>query len=171
MPVHHERQAKSLCAVHAINSLLQGRVVTQATLDAICLELNPSTVLNPHRSMLGRGDYDVNVVQVALERNRCSARWVNNGKPMAPIIEAGMATAQFVGILVNVRRWRVPLWESRHWFAIVVDNDTIYNCDSMLAQPTPFASRPALFAFLQDAVANNDGHLFIVERIPPPDHH
>lgn len=35
-------------------------------LDEICLRLNPATVLNPHKSMLGTGNYDINVIMSAL---------------------------------------------------------------------------------------------------------
>ena len=36
-------------------------------LDEICLRLNPATVLNPHKSVLGTGNYDINVIMAALQ--------------------------------------------------------------------------------------------------------
>ena len=37
--------------------------------------LSPGSVLNPHKSMLGLGNYDVNVIMAALQHKECEAVW------------------------------------------------------------------------------------------------
>ena len=79
--IFHERQKRELCALHALNNVFQHKEFTKGTilkdfgsilrifleeLDEICLRLNPATVLNPHKSMLGTGNYDINVIMSAL---------------------------------------------------------------------------------------------------------
>ncbi|KAK1868897.1 hypothetical protein I4F81_011379 [Pyropia yezoensis] len=48
-PIYHERQQLSRCSVHAVNNLLGGPVYSARDFDAICEELNPSRMANPHR--------------------------------------------------------------------------------------------------------------------------
>ena len=47
---------------------LAGPVVSKSILDEIATELAPDAWLNPHRSIFGLGNYDVNVLLIALER-------------------------------------------------------------------------------------------------------
>jgi hypothetical protein len=53
---------------NSVNNLFQRRVFTAADFDALCEQLSPSASTlarvfsNPHRSLLGTGNYDVNVV-------------------------------------------------------------------------------------------------------------
>ncbi|XP_039560550.1 josephin-2-like, partial [Passer montanus] len=63
---YHERQRRQLCALHALNSLLQRPWLSQASADRLCQRLAPRSWPNPHRSPLGTGNYDVNVVMAAL---------------------------------------------------------------------------------------------------------
>jgi len=58
--IYHERQVAQLCALHALNNLYQrSKMFTKEQLDAYCYELTPRNWLNPHRSWLGWGNYDV----------------------------------------------------------------------------------------------------------------
>ena len=43
------------------------KTISSEELDEICLRLNPATVLNPHKSVLGTGNYDINVIMAALQ--------------------------------------------------------------------------------------------------------
>lgn len=49
-------------------------------MDEICLSLSPSEWINPHRSVLGLGNYDVNVVMTALQRRGLEAVWFDKRK-------------------------------------------------------------------------------------------
>jgi len=49
-------------------------------LDAICFSLTPNNYINPHRSILGIGNYDVNVLMAALQNKGYSAFWFDKRK-------------------------------------------------------------------------------------------
>lgn len=74
--IYHEKQIKELCALHALNNLFQERnSFTKSQLDSICTTLSPNVWINPHRSMLGIGNYDINVIMKALQMKGCEAVW------------------------------------------------------------------------------------------------
>lgn len=74
-------QSKELCALHALNNLFQsGEAFRQMELDAICFSLSPNNYINPHRSILGLGNYDVNVLIAALQNKGYSAFWFDKRK-------------------------------------------------------------------------------------------
>ncbi|MEE6516173.1 hypothetical protein FKM82_025424 [Ascaphus truei] len=73
--VFHERQRLELCAVHALNNLLQSHVFSQQHAEEICRGLAPDSRFNPHRSVLGTGNYDVNVIMAALQTLDYAAVW------------------------------------------------------------------------------------------------
>ncbi|KAH7948736.1 hypothetical protein HPB49_001431 [Dermacentor silvarum] len=79
--VYHERQVKELCALHALNNLFQdGQAFTKGSLDDICHSLSPDHLVNPHKSMLGLGNYDVNVIMSALQLRGYEAIWFDKRK-------------------------------------------------------------------------------------------
>ena len=74
--IYHERQVRQMCALHVLNNLFQdSKAFSKSQLDAICKELNPSAWLNPHRSSLGLGNYDVNVIMMALQKKGFKTIW------------------------------------------------------------------------------------------------
>ncbi|KAF6288250.1 Josephin domain containing 2 [Rhinolophus ferrumequinum] len=75
LPVYHERQRLELCAIHALNNVLQQQLFSQEAADEICKRLAPDCRLNPHRSLLGTGNYDVNVIMAALQGLGLAAVW------------------------------------------------------------------------------------------------
>ena len=74
--IFHERQRRELCALHALNNVFQHKEFTKGILrrqhanlafskdelDQVCNRLAPASVLNPHKSFLGTGNYDINVI-------------------------------------------------------------------------------------------------------------
>jgi josephin len=68
-------KVKELCALHALNNLFQERGFSKQELDQICYNLSPDVWINPHKSLLGRGNYDINVIMTALQRRGCEAVW------------------------------------------------------------------------------------------------
>lgn len=105
--VYHEKQIRELCALHALNNLFQGDLFFEAfdsinirgsitnafccystakgtftkfQLDEICKQLSPNEWINPHRSVLGLGNYDINVIMAALQANGCEAIWFDKRK-------------------------------------------------------------------------------------------
>lgn len=80
--IYHEKQSKQLCALHALNNLFQDpNAFTKQELDTICKELAPeSRIFNPHRSALGLGCYDVNVLISALAKKGFETIWFDKRK-------------------------------------------------------------------------------------------
>lgn len=79
--VYHERQSRQLCALHALNNLFQAKVFEKSHLDAICNDLAPdSRLFNPHKSILGLGSYDVNVIIAAIGTKGFDVVWFDKRK-------------------------------------------------------------------------------------------
>lgn len=98
--IYHERQSRQLCALHALNNLFQdGSAYSKTDLDKYAetyvwtrlqkhysdffsnSSLTPNqSIFNPHRSTFGLGDYDINVIIVALQRKNYEAIWFNKKK-------------------------------------------------------------------------------------------
>lgn len=75
-PIYHEKQKLMYCAVHAINNLFQSpHFCSKTKLDEISYNLNPSRWNNPHKSVLGLGNYDVNVITSFLQLNHHDIVW------------------------------------------------------------------------------------------------
>lgn len=53
---------------------------TKSELDEICVQLSPDEWINPHKSMLGLGQYDVNVIMSALQLRGYEAIWFDKRK-------------------------------------------------------------------------------------------
>ncbi|CDW58842.1 josephin protein like [Trichuris trichiura] len=184
--VYHEKQLLQLCALHALNNLFQKAIYTKAQLDEICLRLTPSRLLNPHRSMFGLGDYDINVIQEALLKTGCSALWFDRRKNVDSVL-----TTDFIGFIVNVpSSWSllgvpIPLWSNRHWvraclstffqtknspplfafqYAIREIEGTYYNLDSKLSNAQVIGGRQQLVQFLSDLLQSRDVQLFTIVR-------
>ncbi|XP_005180964.1 josephin-like protein [Musca domestica] len=163
MPVYHERQTRQLCALHTLNNLFQSRqAFTKEQLDQICTQLNPNVFLNPHRSMLGLGNYDVNVIMAALQLNNCEACWFDKRKdPSCIDLNA------IVGFILNVPSdykfgfITLPL-RKRHWIAVRQIDGKFYNLDSKLHTPECIGNEQQLFAFLKQQLQSNDRELFVI---------
>ncbi|XP_066426246.1 josephin-2 isoform X1 [Molothrus aeneus] len=159
---YHERQRRQLCALHALNNLLQRPWLSQASADRICQRLAPNSRPNPHRSLLGLGNYDVNVVMAALGMLGLAAVWWDKRRPLERL-----CLTHVLGFLLNVPS-RVALGTlalplSRpHWVCVRPFGDTFYNLDSKLATPTPIGAEPQLREFLRAALAQAPSELFLV---------
>lgn len=77
----HEKQRQQLCAVHAMNNLFQDmEACSKEEMDEICYTLNASRWNNPHKSMLGFGNYDINVITSFLHTKNCDVIWFDKRK-------------------------------------------------------------------------------------------
>lgn len=146
--IYHERQSKQLCALHALNNLFQSsKAFTKQDLDTICKELAPDArIINPHRSILGLGCYDVNVIIAALGKKGCDVIWFDKRKD-----PSCLALDKIIGFILNVPNspshglFATPLnyipvnaqiWSSqKHWIAIRKIGQHYYNLDSKLVSP------------------------------------
>lgn len=61
--------------MHSLNNVLQQQLFSREVTDNICKRLAPDSQLNPHRRLLGTGNYDVNVIMAALQGLGLAAVW------------------------------------------------------------------------------------------------
>ncbi|XP_056372224.1 josephin-2-like, partial [Oenanthe melanoleuca] len=133
--LYHERQRLELCALHALNNLLQRPWLSKAAADGICRRLAPRARPNPHRSPLGTGSYDVNVVMAALGTLGLAAVWWDRRRPLERL-----ALPPLLGLLLNVPS-RVTLGtlalplRRPHWLGVREIRGVFYNLDSKLESP------------------------------------
>lgn len=167
--VYHERQSKELCALHALNNVFQSSdAFTQTDLDNICYTLSPdsSTWLNPHRSWLGLGNYDVNVLTAALHTKDCDVVWFDKRKD--PHI---INTSNVMGYILNVPNdfrlgWVMLPLKRKHWIALkeLKQEGGFFNLDSKLKSPELIGDREDFFAFLLAELSDREKELFLVVR-------
>jgi len=180
--VYHERQVRQMCALHVLNNLFQDPAAfSKAGLDAICQELSPTSWLNPHKSALGLGNYDVNVVMMALQKNGFKTVWFDKRRQVEDI-----DLSVVLGFILNVPSdvkllGFVPTpFQSKHWVAIrslpvtsssnpVTSSETngedvscYYNLDSKLNEPVKIGKANDLRQFLKSEMSSQDRELLIV---------
>jgi hypothetical protein len=80
--VHIYREKQGIfdnnCGLHALNNLVGARVFEKKRLDDICKMLSPKFI-NPHKHIFG-GDYDVNILMIALQEHKMECSFVDNRK-------------------------------------------------------------------------------------------
>lgn len=158
---------RELCALHALNNVFQERAFTKADLDSICSSLSPSTWLNPHRSWLGLGNYDINVLTAALHTKAFDLVWFDKRKQPETIV-----TESVIGFILNVPNCLKLGWlhlpvERRHWVAFKEmkigepEVHGFYNLDSKLREPQLVGDKFAFLEYLR-TVLGEDKELFLV---------
>ncbi|XP_027370833.1 putative L-aspartate dehydrogenase [Bos indicus x Bos taurus] len=151
--VYHERQRLELCAVHALNNVLQQQLFSQEAADEICKRVGPDSRLNPHRSLLGTGNYDVNVIMAALQGQGLAAVWWDRRRSLSQL-----ALPRVLGLILNLPSpvslglLSLPL-RRRHWVALRQVDGVYYNLDSKLRAPEVLGDEDGVRAFLAAALA------------------
>jgi hypothetical protein len=110
------------CGRHSVNHLLGGPLFSREAMNQICYGLSQD-LINPHKHLFG-GDYDLNVLMLALQTHGLLTRW--HDKRSGPLAVPRHADApEVVGFLVNVHAssslsflMRVCGLSRRHWFAV-----------------------------------------------------
>lgn len=161
--IYHEKQVKELCALHALNNLFQVKgTFTKSDLDSICSRLSPNVWINPHRSMLGLGNYDINVIMAALQKKGCEGIWFDKRKD-----PGCLDLTNICGFILNVPSdyklgfVMLPL-RRRHWITIRQIQGTFYNLDSKLEAPQLIGRGCDLIAYLKDQLECKEKELFVV---------
>lgn len=161
--VYHERQVKELCALHALNNLFQDqKAFCKKDLDDICIRLSPDHFINPHRSLLGLGNYDVNVLMAAVQTKSCETIWFDKRKNIKCLLPENIQ-----GFILNTPseyKWGLLHFpfKRKHWIAIRRIKDIYYNLDSKLDSPETIGDEESLFLFLQKELENGEKELLIV---------
>ncbi|XP_028178093.1 josephin-2 [Ostrinia furnacalis] len=161
--IYHEKQVKELCALHALNNLFQTRgTFSKSELDSICSRLSPNVWINPHRSMLGLGNYDINVIMAALQKKGCEAVWFDKRKD-----PGCLDLSNICGFILNVPSdyklgfVMLPL-RRRHWITIRQIQGNFYNLDSKLDAPQLIGRSTDLIAYLKEQLDSKEKELFVV---------
>ncbi|KRY70517.1 Josephin-2, partial [Trichinella pseudospiralis] len=151
--------------LHALNNLFQAEIFTKKQLDDICLRLSPSYLLNPHRSAFGLGNYDINVIETALQGVGCVALWFDKRKDVRSI-----DLANIVGLIINVPvnskifNFSLPFATRRHWFAMRKINGKFYNLDSKLTNAQCIGSDEEMLKYIFQILTNKGVQMFIIVR-------
>ncbi|XP_044540207.1 josephin-2-like, partial [Gracilinanus agilis] len=124
--------------------------------------LAPDSRLNPHRSLLGTGNYDVNVIMAALQGLGLAAVWWDRRRPLSQL-----ALSQVLGFILNLPSpislglLSLPL-QRRHWVALRKVGGIYYNLDSKLREPVALGGEDELRDFLSAAMAQGPCEVLLV---------
>ncbi|KAH8272606.1 hypothetical protein KR018_004053, partial [Drosophila ironensis] len=139
-------------------------------LDDICVHLCPTGWINPHRSFLGLGNYDINVIIAALKTRNCEVVWFDKRKDPSSI-----NLEEILGFILNIpsdsKIGNITLpWRRRHWITVRRVGFYYYNLDSKLQHPKKIGNAADVFIYLKEQLNKLDHReLFIV--IKPNDDH
>ncbi|XP_061931605.1 josephin-2 isoform X1 [Apis cerana] len=164
--IYHERQVKELCALHALNNLFQERRFSKQELDQICYSLSPDVWINPHKSLLGLGNYDINVIMAALQRRGHEAVWFDKRRNFFRDPKC-LCLDNIEGFILNVpTEYKLgfvllPL-KRRHWIALKKIHGAFYNLDSKLDSPQLIGKENDLLRYLKDQIDSKEKELFLV---------
>ncbi|XP_069783083.1 josephin-2 isoform X2 [Narcine bancroftii] len=161
-PLYHERQRLELCAAHALNNILQRHAFGKEEMDSLCRRLSPDTFVNPHRSLLGTGNYDVNVLMAALLTEGLTAVWWDKRRSLERL-----ALSRVEGFIMNIPSnvnlgpLSLPL-RRQHWVAIRAVDGIYYNLDSKLKAPKGIGGEAELWTFLTEHLLQSSCQLLLV---------
>ncbi|KAL0224506.1 hypothetical protein P9112_003896 [Eukaryota sp. TZLM1-RC] len=129
--MYHERQRLSRCAVHALNNFFQRPEVTVQELESIAHSLCPSVLFNPHKSIFQWGNYDVNVIGIALERRGYQIDWFDQRRSLRDL------PTDVEAFLINFKCWSsyIPFKRTRHWVCVLNMDGAYIDMDSKLDEP------------------------------------
>lgn len=170
--IYHERQSLFHCGIHAVNNILQSAYYNKESFDKIAKDLyeiekeskikHPLT--NPYKNAFGLGNYDITVIETALNIKNYTLRWWDMRKSVE---EIDFFDESLIGIIINDRgeknffkslfKWAEP----NHWFAIRRINQDFYDLDSRNNTPIMFKDYEKLKKKL-DFFKKNDGFIFLI---------
>lgn len=159
--VHHELQEKMRCGLHAVNCLLQheyGSHYTVRDFDDICITLSPPRccAFNPHKSVLGLGDYDANVLLYALSQRGLDGTW-HDARTSLRYAKLN----DVIGLMLNTPD---GFMGSRHWYAIRRIDDKWYDLNSLNPGPRMFGSESQMVSEVQE-ILDARGSVILVRSI------
>lgn len=136
-------------------------------MDEIAVNLSPDYYINPHRSVLGLGNYDVNVIMAALQVKEMNLVWFDKRKEIS---HENLELSRIFGFILNIPASEytfgfvtLPI-KSRHWICIrrLQHDDKFYNLDSKLDRPKCIGGDDELVKYLQTEMRSNDKEIFLV---------
>ncbi|KAI8033980.1 josephin-like protein [Drosophila gunungcola] len=163
--IYHERQTRHLCGLHALNNLFQSPgMFSKSELDDYCTTLTPRNWLNPHRSWIGWGNYDVNVIMYALQQRNCEAVWFDRRRdPHCLNLSAIFGFILNVPVQMSLGYYVSLPFQMRHWLALRRIDGRYYNLDSKLREPRSLGSEEEFLDFLRSQLQmDQDPELFLI---------
>lgn len=135
-------------------------------MDEISVSLSPEYYINPHRSVLGLGNYDVNVLMAALQTKEMNMFWFDKRKE---ITHESLEISKTFGYILNIPASdytfgfvTLPI-KSRHWICIRrLYDEKFYNLDSKLDKPKCIGNDDELVKYLLTEMKSNDKEIFLV---------
>lgn len=160
--MYHERQRLQFCALHVLNNLFQQEAFCKEDLDSICYSLSPDAAINPHKSVFGLGNYDVNVLTMALQKKNYQFIWFDKRKDLGMLdliniygfIINKMYKPRCLGVEIPIKQ--------RHWVAVRNINGCFYDLDSKLDAPKCIGNNEELMTFLKSEISIPKTELFLV---------
>jgi josephin len=171
--LYFERQERMHCAVHCANNLLQEKRFSKQDFDVISEELHKiqqqqeqsgmfNSFFNPHKSILGLGNFDVNVLVKAFEKVGYSMNWVDKRLKCVEILEKNKNA---LGLIINIKESGFSigsLFGNRHWIALKpISEDSWINLDSKLPAPLTL-TQSEMYNLLSIWIRDNDALVFSV---------
>ena len=161
--IYHEKQSRELCGLHALNNLFQSESAFSVTdLNNICYSLSPGTWINPHKSSIGLGNYDVNVITAALNTKEHDLVWFDKRKDPRTV-----NLQQIKGCILNVPNdWKLGFvtlpFNRKHWIAFKKIQENWYNLDSKLKLPVNLGCDEDFYKYLDSQLRDGSRELFLV---------
>ncbi|CAI2349466.1 unnamed protein product [Caenorhabditis sp. 36 PRJEB53466] len=131
--IYHEKQRLQYCLIHTVNNILQRNEFDAAKMNEICYSFDDSRWFNPHKSWIGTGNYDANILMAALQMHDLKVMWFDKRAPIERIHVDRVKAFVFN----TPSRTLLTLYRGRHWFAVIRKNERFYNVDSKLNAPEP----------------------------------
>jgi len=169
--IYHEKQSKQLCALHTLNNLFQNpNAFTKPMLDELCYNLTPVTWINPHRSLFGLGNYDINVIMAALQLQKCDVVWWDKRRQLSVTkIESCFGMILNKPSLSKLGGMVLP-FKTKHWIAIRKVGALYFNLDSKLDKPVAIGTLSESIEYLTKQLSEENCELFIVNSLNPCTH-
>ncbi|KAL0236306.1 hypothetical protein GEMRC1_002888 [Eukaryota sp. GEM-RC1] len=164
--MYFEKQRAALCAVHAINNLLQRHVFTEsdfaeiaAGLSATESQLGASEPVSYHVSL--SGDFSIEVINKALEFFGIQLINLKSSEPTAVSIRNNPTSAEAFVLNRNTA-------DSGHWLSIRSVNGQFIELDSL--KPTPVPISHTLLELTIDQYLREGYTVFVCNSPLPSDH-
>ncbi|PRP89450.1 josephin-1-like [Planoprotostelium fungivorum] len=142
--IYHERQSLQFCALHALNNMTFGSVV--------------SHFRNPHKSPLGTGNYDANVIFSAIKSKGLDTIWFDRRKSPSTI-----DFDNIMGLLINSSTHHLfGMFTTKHWFTIRKVQGLWVNLDSSLSYPATFKDEEELVNHLSKIGQEKNAEILII---------
>jgi len=165
---YHEKQEWEFCLKHALNALFGREEFTTADMDTICNQLAPDKLINPHKSIFRTGNYDANVLMMALHKKDVDVQWFDSRKAQSDLslnddfLCPKEKYAEFLGFIVNNQQKKMFVFNRRHWLTIKRIEGVWYNLDSKNEDAEPWKEEE-LLKWLKSA-CKNDAQLMICRK-------